>query len=83
MEVTAEEFCIWPEEIKVVSNIPLKVSHEELSSEVIGKVVSIHVRPDHGKKSSITVLRFVRQHSYHASQVDTTKEGHENKNLQE
>ena len=60
MKVTAQQSCIWPKHIEVVSDIPFEVSHEEVALKLIWQVVHVEVTPDHGEESSISVLSFVR-----------------------
>ena len=82
MKVTSEQLSGWPKEVEVISNIPLKVCHEEMTIKISWQVIHLKIRSNHGEKSPVCVLCLIRKETNHAWQVDTTKESHENKDLE-
>ena len=81
MKVASEESSVWPVKVKVGTNISFKVRHEELAGKVVGKVILIQVGPHHSEELPIGVVGLVREQAHQASEVDTTEQGHQHKNL--
>ena len=59
MKITTQQLGIWPKHVKVVSDIPLKISHEEVALKLIWQVVHVEVAPHHGEKAPVSVLCLV------------------------
>ena len=47
VEVATQQHSIWPKQMKVVPDIPFKISHEEMTREVIWQLIIVKIGPNH------------------------------------
>ena len=59
MKIATEQCSSGPEQVEVVTDVLLKVGHEEMSSKVIGQVIHVQVAPHHGEQASVGVAGLV------------------------
>ena len=61
VEVATQQHSIWPKQMKVVPDILFKISHEEMTREVIWQLITVKIGPNHCEETSIRLICFVRK----------------------
>ena len=67
--------------MEVISDVLLKVSHEEMASEVVHQVILVEIAPHHGEEPSTCLISLIRKKTYETRKVHSTIESHQYKNL--
>lgn len=81
MKVTSKHPDIWPEHGECIPDVDFEVRHEVAILKLVGQLVRIEVVIDETKEDVVGFSFLVRQEADDAGKVDASKQGHQDKRL--